>query len=197
MSDSAEKQYLLYQEYLEKNDKHNAGLSLMVSALMGYLPAQKELGYKYLNGILFPKDYSYAMRWLNEAADQGDMDSVINLATMYMYGYGTKTNGPKAMELLQKAVEAEHPAAGRFLGSCYEKGIGTEKNAEKAVEWYLWSAERGDAGAAYLLGDAYENGNGVTADRDKAVEWYEKAAAQEGEEAEMAKTALAKLKGNN
>ena len=196
MSDSAEKEYLKYKEYLAQDIKPKAGLSLMVSAIMGYLPAQAELGYKYLNGILFPQDYTQAMRWLSAAAEQNDMDSTVNLAIMYMYGYGTKTDGPKAVELLEKAINAGYPAAGRFMGLCFEKGIGAEKNAEKAAQWYLWGAEKGDAGAAYLLADAYEHGSGVKADKAEAVRWYEAAAAQEGEEAEMAKKALAALKGN-
>ena len=141
MSDSAEKSYEEYQELLRQGIRPKAGLALMVSAIMGYLPAQAELGYKYLNGILFPQDYTQAMRWLSAAAEKDDLDSIVNLAIMYMYGYGTRTDGPKAVELLEKAIRAEHPSAGRFMGLCYEKGIGREKSAEKAVEWYRWGAE--------------------------------------------------------
>lgn len=196
MNETGEKKYQEYQDFLAKGMKQNAGLSLMVSAIMGYLPAQAELGYKYLNGILFPKDYTQAMRWLNAAAEKNDTDSIVNLAIMYMYGYGTKTDGPKAVELLEKAIAAEYPAAGRFMGLCFEKGIGAEKNPEKAAEWYRWGAEKGDAGAAYLLADAYLNGNGVKRDKAEAARWYEAAAAGEGEEAAMAQKALEGLKGN-
>ena len=94
---SAEETYLAYKECLAQNNRPRAGLNLMVAAIMGYLPAQAELGYKYLNGILFPKDYTQAMRWLSAAAEKEDTDSVVNLAIMYMYGYGTKTDGPKAV----------------------------------------------------------------------------------------------------
>ena len=196
MSNSADKSYKDYLDFLSHGQLQNAGLSLLVSASLGYTPAQAELGYKYLNGILFPKDYTQAMRWLSAAAEKDDPDSVVNLAIMYMYGYGTKTDGPKAAELLEKAVAFEHPSAGRFIGLCFEKGIGREKDAAKAAEWYRWSADRGDAGAAYLLADCYENGSGVKADKEEAVRWYEKAAADDGEEGRMAKEALARLKGN-
>ncbi|MBR6704597.1 MAG: sel1 repeat family protein [Lachnospiraceae bacterium] len=193
---SAEETYLAYKECLAQNNRPRAGLNLMVAAIMGYLPAQAELGYKYLNGILFPKDYTQAMRWLSAAAEKEDTDSVVNLAIMYMYGYGTKTDGPKAVSHLEKAIAADYPAAGRFMGLCFEKGIGAEKNFEKAAEWYRWAAEKGDAGAACLLGDAYENGRGVSADKAEAVRWYETAAAADCEEAATAKEALARLKGN-
>ena len=196
MSGSAEKVYQEYLDFLAQGKVQSAGLDLLVSANMGYTKAQAELGYRYLNGILFPKDHTLAMRWLSAAAAKDDPDSVVNLATMYMYGYGTKTDGPKALELLEKAVGMEHAAAGRFMGLCYEKGIGVEKNAARAAEWYRWGAERGDAGAAYLLADCYENGNGVRADRDEAVRWYEAAAADDGEEGGMAREALSRLKGN-
>ena len=193
MAELGEKEYQMYVDFLKDNKPQNAGLYLMVSARMGYLKAQAELGYKYLHGIMFPKNYDHAMQWLSEAAVKGDMDSVVSLATMYMYGYGTKTDGAKAQELLRKAVEAEYPAAGRFMGLCCEKGIGQEKNAAKAAEWYAWGAEKGDAGSMYLLADCFEHGTGMAASRDEARRWYEACAATDTDEAAMAKEALARL----
>ena len=84
MSQVGVKYYAEYQAHLEAGRPQNAGLSLMTAAISGYGPAQAELGYKYLNGILFPKDYPQALRWLTEAAGQGDAQSMTNLATMYM-----------------------------------------------------------------------------------------------------------------
>ncbi len=194
MAKTGEQYYADYQSYLEKDDFQGAGLHLILASVTGYVKAQAELGYKYLNGILFPKDYDNAMRWLTAASDQGDLDSIVNLATMYLFGYGTKTDGARARELLQKAVDAEYPAAGRFMGISYEKGIGLPKDYEEAVKWYRWGAERGDAGSAFLLGDCYENGSGVKKDLNEARRWYEKAAEGDGVEAETARKALAALK---
>lgn len=195
MSNAGLEHYQDYLNHLAENNRQGAGLSLMCSAIAGYVKAQSELGYKYLNGILFPKDHEQAFRWLNAAAGQDDMDAVVNLATMYMYGYGTKTDGVQARALLERAVQAEYAAAGRFMGLCHEKGIGGPKNEAEAVRWYLWGAERDDPGAAYLLADCYKEGRGVPKDPGQAAAWLEKAAQTEGEEADMAREALAEMKG--
>ena len=168
MPKTGEQHYQDYQKYLSESKIQSAGLSLMTAAICGYCPAQAELGYKYLHGILFPKDYEQAMRWLTAAADQGDAASMTNLATMYMYGTGAQTNG--------------------------KKGIGFPKSEKDALPWYRKGVEMGDMGAAILLGDCYENGRGVKKDLEEARRLYELAAAGDGEEAETAREALESMK---
>ena len=113
MAKTGEQHYQDYQNYIAEGRVQSAGLSLLTACLCGYCPAQAELGYKYLHGILFPKDYEQAMRWLTAASEQGDAASMTNLATMYMYGRGAQTNGKKAAEETteQAAAEAEEAAA--------------------------------------------------------------------------------------
>ncbi|MBP3729521.1 MAG: sel1 repeat family protein [Lachnospiraceae bacterium] len=145
MAQNGEEHYREYRQHAEEGQLQSAGLSLLTSAICGYLPAQAELGYKYLKGIMFPKDYTQAMRWLDSAAQGKDPASMTHLATMYMYGYGTKTNGKKALELLQEAWEQGYGEAARMIGVCHEKGIGVPKSAEEAALWYRRSAECGTA----------------------------------------------------
>ena len=113
---------------------------------------------------------------------------------MYMYGTGAQTNGKKAMELLNKALELGFAPAARFMGLCYEKGIGFPKSEKDALPWYRKGVEMGDMGAAILLGDCYENGRGVKKDLEEARRLYELAAAGDGEEAETAREALESMK---
>ena len=80
MAKTGEQHYQDYQKHLSEGHVQNAGLSLLTACICGYCPAQAELGYKYLHGILFPKDYVQAMRWLTAAADQGDASAMTNLA---------------------------------------------------------------------------------------------------------------------
>lgn len=194
MAKTGEQHYQDYQNYIAEGRVQSAGLSLLTACLCGYCPAQAELGYKYLHGILFPKDYEQAMRWLTAASEQGDAASMTNLATMYMNGRGAQTNGKKAAELLEKAFGLGFAPAARFIGLCCEKGIGYPKSAEEAFSWYQKGADLGDMGSAVLLGDAYEHGKGTAKDLEKARHWYELAAAGEGEEAETAREALESMK---
>ena len=62
MAKTGEQHYQDYQNYIAEGRVQSAGLSLLTACLCGYCPAQAELGYKYLHGILFPKDYEQAMR---------------------------------------------------------------------------------------------------------------------------------------
>src|SRR5437667_7006935 len=73
---------------------------------------------------------------LEQAAKNGNEDTINNLAVCYENGEGTEKNLEKAFYWYQKAAENGDKNAMNNLAICYKKGEGTEKNLEKAFFWY-------------------------------------------------------------
>ena len=124
------------------------------------------------------KNYTEAVKFFIQAAEQGNADAQFNLGVCYEKGYGVPQDYNKAVEWYRKAAEQGHAIAQCSLGYCYDEGYGVPQDYNKAVEWYRKAAEQGDAIAQCNLGYCYYNGYGVTQDYNKAVEWYRKAARQ-------------------
>ena len=127
-----------------------------------------------------------AVRWLERAAELGDIGSQVKLGVCYQDGYNVLEQGKvcfkedmeKAVELFQNAAE-QGDAEGQFqLANSYRFGLGVKKNVPKMLYWLRLSAMQGYAEAQYALGICYQDGIGVKADIEKAMDWYERSAAQ-------------------
>ncbi len=112
------------------------------------------------------------------SAAQGAADYAT--AVKYMRGEGVAKDEQKAMEYLQKAVNAGNDRAQLALGYFYLQGTGgVAKDTTKAVEFFTMAAEQGNRDAQYNVGLAYVRAEGVTKDLAKAYEWFMKAAYQD------------------
>ena len=136
------------------------------------------MGDCYRFGYGVEKDYEEAVKWYQEAADQGDEEAQNILGDCYRFGWGVEKDYEEAVKWYQEAADQGNADAQRCLGDCYRFGNGVEKNEKKAVEWYREAADQGDAEALKLLGDCYRNGDCVAQNKSEAIEWYHKAAAQ-------------------
>ena len=134
----------------------------------------------YNQGIAYynQKNYTEAVKFFRQAAEQGHASAQNKLGYCYRKGYGVPKDDSKAVEWYRKAAEQGNAYAQYNLGFCYYNGNGVTKDYTKAVEWYRKAAEQGHASAQNYLGLCYEDGYGVTKDYSKAVEWYRKAAEQ-------------------
>ena len=134
----------------------------------------------YNQGVAYynQKNYTEAVKFFIQAAEQGNADAQFNLGVCYRNGYGVPQDYNKAVEWFSKAAEQGEAYAQCNLGYCYEIGYGVPQDDSKAVEWYRKAAEQGNADAQNNLGVCYEKGYGVPQDYNKAVEWYRKAARQ-------------------
>ena len=131
-------------------------------------------GLTYLN----ESNYTEAVKFFRQAAEQGHAGAQNNLGHCYYKGYGVPQNYTIAVEWYRKAAEQGDAMAQNNLGYCYANGYGVPQDYNKVVEWYRKAAEQGLASAQCSLGYSYEKGYGVTQDYSKAVEWYRKAAEQ-------------------
>ncbi len=95
------------------------------------------------------------MNNLNElitAADNGDIDAILEVADYIVWGDETRDIEPelleKAVEYLHTAIENGSDTAMNSLGAMYYKGRGVEQDYSKAVYWYTEAANKGNVTSA-------------------------------------------------
>ena len=123
-------------------------------------------------------NYTEAVKWYSEAAEQGYAKAQYNLGYCYDEGLGVSQNYAEAVKWYRKAAEQGLADAQNNLGVCYAKGQGVGKNYVEAAKWYRKAAEQGDAVAQHNLARGYDKGYGVSQDYAEAMKWYRKAAEQ-------------------
>ncbi|MEQ1546687.1 caspase family protein [Methyloglobulus sp.] len=122
------------------------------AAVNGDSYSQSFLGTLFLEGIGVPKDEIEAGKWLNLAADQGNVSAFFELGMMHKDCKGNfPRNVIKAVNLLRKASEKGHKMAQLMLGMT----LLTEKEAPidkvEASHWLKKSADQGESMAKDLL----------------------------------------------
>ena len=135
-----------------------------------------ELGSRYENGLGVPQDYSQAMSWYLQAADQGHAEAMYRTGNLYYSGRGVTRDYTKAMDWYRKAADKGSADAMNDIGYLYENGLGVTTDLKKAAEWFRRAAENDSAMAMFNIGLYYRLGTGVARDYAKAMEWYRKAA---------------------
>ena len=142
------------------------------SAEQGDAAAQTKMGDYHFER----KEYTQALQWYEKAAQQDNVDAILQLIEIYENGYGVTKDEKKGVMYEKKAAGLGSAKAQYYLGGTYYNGYGGEaKNLSKAVEWYRKAAEQGYKYAQKSLGRCYYYGNGVTEDSNKALEWFNKA----------------------
>lgn len=120
----------------------------------GYHFAQFRLGQTYLTGDGIPggadaalgiPDRDEAARYLSMAAEQGNIEAVLNLARIYSELDGPGTGDPDLQfRWTQRAMDEGLPEAVAALGFLYERGRGVEADPQRAAELYVQALETGD-----------------------------------------------------
>jgi TPR repeat protein len=132
--------------------------------------AQSQLGYYYLNGIKTEKNIEAAKRWLQRAAEQGDIDAAYDLGVLFE----TERNYLLAARYY-KSAEID-PFAKLRLAHLYSQGLGAARDINAAAELITAAAESGEAEALYQAGLLYLDGEAVPKDNNRALELFLEAA---------------------
>lgn len=159
----------------EKEDERNqARLALETAAKDDPTVAARILGEAYLRGLLTPTaDPDKAIFWWQQAADAGDVPSLLLIARFYegQFGFPELKNPEKAIAAYAKAAGFGNVGAMAALGSRYLSGDEKIRDEKKGREW-LKKAIEGKEYSAYLaLGDYEEN---VKKDLKAALAEYER-----------------------
>lgn len=90
------------------------------------------------------QSFDIANIYYSMAADQGNLEAIIQLATNYRVGQGVDVDPAKAEELLQQAASAGHPVAQFDLAELYLLDLPElENSASLAAAWYEAAAVQG------------------------------------------------------
>jgi TPR repeat protein len=126
-------------------------------------------------------DYTEALRWYREAADEGNADAQNSLGAFYQDGRGGLAKDDReAARLYNLAADQENAGAQNNLGHFYQDGRGgLAKNLWEATRLYKLAADQGNAGAQNNLGNFYRDGTaGLPEDDREAARLYRLAADQ-------------------
>ncbi len=118
------------------------------------LEAQATVGFLILEGIGTPAHPPTALLWLEAAAERGDTESQLMLATIFLNAsHGISRDLERAFKYFKLASSSGSAQAQLMLAICYENGIGCEVNHELALEYAKKSAAQLDPQALCMLGD--------------------------------------------
>jgi uncharacterized protein len=145
-------------------------------ARTGHAFEQNEMGIASMLAI--GPDYSTkeALAWFERAAQYGYPPAEVNLAIMYINGWGTPVNYWAAQHWLRAAAKRHFARAYYNLGILYLEGKGVTRDSGKAFRWFQKGASAGDSSAQTNLGYLYDQGLGCQRSVATAAVWYRKAA---------------------
>jgi TPR repeat protein len=142
----------------------------------GHVFEQNQMGMTSMLAMGPGYDPHEALKWFERAARNGYAPAQVNLAVMYINGWGTTPNFGVALQWLHEADKQGYPRADYNLGILYMQGQGVPKDMAEAVRYFRKGAEAGDTSAQTNLGYMYDQGAGAAKDLQAAVTWYGKAA---------------------
>lgn len=140
----AEESYLSSMESFHLNDDRYAFEVLFNLATQGYPPAMLQIAFAYLKGKVVIKNLTQGIRWLNIAAENGNIEAQIELANYYYEHLDIDGNDSKSYFLFEKASQSNAPGAFIGMGKCAYFGIGREKNFEEALSFFIQAKINGD-----------------------------------------------------
>jgi len=106
------------------------------------------------NQAFSAQEFSRAHEILRPLVERSIPGALGLLGAAYHLGLGVERNGPKAVELLLKAVELGDGVAAHNLGTLYATGLpGIESNAELSKHYYRKAKE---LGAQFAIDSFYE-----------------------------------------
>jgi hypothetical protein len=112
------------------------------------------------------------------AAEAGNPQSQMVLATAYHFGTGVEKDTAEAFKWAKRAAEQGVADGQTFVGYYYANGEVVEKNDYAAVEWYRKAATQNERAAFNNLGTYYETGRGgLSQNLNQAIDHYRRSAA--------------------
>lgn len=126
------------------------------------------VGQMYEKGDELPHDTSRAAVWYRKAADRGNAQATLNLASLYVRGKEYES----AKQWCDIAA-GKHLEGGYYcLGFLFQNGLGAAKDPHEAFKWYLLGARAGQVQSMRIVAQKYEKGDGVERDVPSALAWF-------------------------
>lgn len=175
-NDNVQAQRELVKIYKKAKNTERLGYWSDRLAKNGHPEALIELGNYYMYDC---KDPEWGLYWYVKAAETGYVGAQLNLAEVYLNGYGgCDKDSVQAFKWMMAAAERGDTIGQNGVGHYYINGIGVRKNYKKGIYWLKKAIKQNSANAKMNLGVCYINGYGVEKDYKKALYWYMEAAKQ-------------------
>ena len=124
-----------------------AGAYELLSTETRYSMVKATLGFMFFSGLGVRQDYSKALEWFIEAAQQGNVVAQKNVGTIYAGGHGVPQDYREAVRWYLMAAENNDAVVQKRLADMYILGLGVPADQREAVKWYRRASENGDDSA--------------------------------------------------
>lgn len=138
--------------------------------------SQNELGVESALVVGENRTIKDARRWFEKAAQQGYAPAQVNLAILYLNGWGGPQNYGAALYWLKAAAKSGNARAHTNLGILYLDGLGVRQDYDEALRHFRIAAEQGEVVAMVNLGFMSDKGLGTPKNQVSAADWYRQAA---------------------
>jgi hypothetical protein len=118
-----------------------------------------------------------AVEMLEPAAQQDDLEALLFLGSMFLYGTGIEKDVQRARGYYERAARYGHRDALFNLGAIYDKSIGVQRDPQEAIKWFTLAADQRDSVAQLNLAIFHLKGDGVPKDQALAEQWLKRAGA--------------------
>lgn len=124
----------------------------------------------YLHGTLLPKDTARYFAIRKEWADKGLPNGLAALASAYEFGYGTKADTAKTLDLYEQSLKKGSSWGYFNMGLNYLYGdLGLKKDSKKALSYLQKAYKLGEHDAATIIGTYYLQAG----DYKQARKWFD------------------------
>jgi TPR repeat protein len=105
----------------------------------GDVSCQTQIGWMYFIGEGVIKDLDESLKWMEIAANSGDMQAQFYLSKLYM----AKNNISESIKWLKESEKQGYVPAVYRMGYMYENGYGVNKDISEAYSLYCMAAGEG------------------------------------------------------
>ena len=109
------------------------------------------MGKLLLSDDLEIRDPDEGIRWLKQAAENGNHFAAYRLGKEYLKGEVMHKDSAKAVELFTRSAKAGNQYAQYLLGKLYLTGQGVTRDQAQSVDWFSRSAAQGNQYAQFFL----------------------------------------------
>ncbi|MEO6279481.1 tetratricopeptide repeat protein [Roseateles sp.] len=120
---------------------------LELAAAQKYALAENALGEMVEQGRHGPLDKAAACGWFERAAEHGNGDGALAIATCFYLGRGRAQDMAQAHRWYLDAAKAGDVGAQYLVASMFETGLGVAADARLARYWFDAAAKNGDVAA--------------------------------------------------
>ena len=158
--------------------------ALQDRAEAGDADAQELYGTAFDEGNGVDMNQQEAVKWYEQAANQGKLLSQANTGWAYLSGrVDGEPNIEKGLAFLESAMEGGHPSAYGSMAVAYLGGLGVEMDLDKAVSLARKAFEEGGRNRdGMILAEAILHRDEDQADMSEVISIYQSVAADESED---------------